>query len=157
FRHCGDARYAVEATPGYFYGGRAIAHAMRETCDSMRVVLSLREPGDRCWSWFRFVKSRLRIPRDMTFDQYLDRSEQLHGEGVDGSVENQPYWGLGGGCYAEWLEDWVDEFGRDLHVVFFHDLVNDPQVVMESLFDWLGLDPGPAGSAGLEARNKTEL
>ena len=156
FRSCVGSRYAVEATPGYFYGGRPLASAMHETCGSMRVVLSLREPGDRCWSWFRFVKSRMRIPRELTFDEYLDVCEQLHHEGTDGSVENQPYWGLGGGCYAEWLDDWVDEFGRDLHVAFFDDLVRDPQRVMEGLFDWLGLDQSPAESAGLEAKNKTE-
>src|SRR4051794_13076722 len=65
FRHCSEECYAVEATPGYFYGGRSIAPAMRDTCGPVRVVLSLREPADRCWSWFRFVKSRTRIPRDL--------------------------------------------------------------------------------------------
>ena len=156
FRHCRDQRYAVEATPGYFYGGRPLARAMRETCGSPRVVLSLREPGDRCWSWFRFVKSRLRIPRDLGFDDYLDRCEQLHRDGVDGRIENQAYWGLGGGCYAEWLDGWVEEFGSDLHVVFFDDLVHDPRVVMDGLFDWLGLDGQQAATAGLEAANRTE-
>jgi hypothetical protein len=156
FRHCMDERYAVEATPGYFYGGRPLAHAMRETCRSPKVVLSLREPADRCWSWFRFVKSRMRIPRDLTFDDYLDRCEQLHTDAADGAVENQPYWGLGGSCYAEWLDDWVDELGDDLHVVFFDDLVSDPGAVMDELFDWLGLDPRQARTAGLEATNRTE-
>lgn len=156
FRHCVDERYAVEATPGYFYGGRPLAHAMRETCDPLRVVLSLREPADRCWSWFRFVKSRLRIPRDLSFDAYLDRCEELRHHGADGAVENQTYWGLGGGCYAEWLDAWVDELGGDLRVVFFDDLARDPRAVMDGLFDWLGLGPLPARTAGLEATNRTE-
>src|SRR3954454_22208791 len=29
FRHCLEERFAVEATPGYFYGGRTRARAMR--------------------------------------------------------------------------------------------------------------------------------
>jgi hypothetical protein len=156
FRHCLDEQYAVEATPGYFYGGRPLAHALRETCRSPRVVLSLREPADRCWSWFRFVKSRMRIPRDLTFDDYLDRCEQLNTDGVDGAIENQAYWGLGGGCYATWLDDWVDELGADLHIVFFDDLVTDPQAAMGELFDWLGLDPRQAPTADLKATNRTE-
>ena len=155
FAHCADARYAAEATPGYFYGGRAIARAMRESCGSVRVLLSLREPGDRCWSWFQFVKSRMRIPRELTFEDYLDRCEQLHEEGVDGLIENQPYHGIGGGCYADWLDEWVDEFGSDLHLLFFDDLVSNPRVVVEKVFGWLGLDPGPAETADLEARNRT--
>src|SRR4051794_19532163 len=156
FRHCSDERYAVEATPGYFYGGRPLARAMRETCGPLRVVLSLREPGDRCWSWFRFVKSRMRIPKELRFDEYLSRCEQLHSAGLDAEAENKAYWGLGGGCYADWLDDWIDEFGDDLRLVFFDDLVRDPQGVVNGLFDWLELDPEQAATVGLEATNKTE-
>jgi uncharacterized short protein YbdD (DUF466 family) len=156
FRHCVDQRYAVEATPGYFYGGRPLARAMHETCGTVRVVVSLREPADRCWSWFRFVKSRLRIPRELGFDDYLDTCQELHEAGVDDRVEHQPYWGLGGGCYAEWLGDWVEEFGSDLYVVFFDDLAQRPREVMDDLFDWLGLDRTQARTADLEAANRTE-
>jgi hypothetical protein len=156
FRHCSNERYAVEATPGYFYGGRPLARAMRETCGPVRVVLSLREPGDRCWSWFRFVKSRMRIPKELGFDDYLSRCEQLHKAGLDSEAENKAYWGLGGGCYADWLDDWIDEFGDDLRLVFFDDLVRDPQGVVNGLFDWLELDPNQAATVGLEATNKTE-
>ena len=28
--------------------------------------------------------------------------------GVDGRREHQPYWGLGGGCYDEWIDDWLE-------------------------------------------------
>jgi len=156
FRHCLHERYAAEATPGYFYGGRPLAHAMRQTCGSVRVVLSLREPGDRCWSWFQFMKSRTRIPKDLHFDDYLDRCEQLHRARVADAVENQAYWGLGGSCYSSWLDDWIDEFGDDLRGVFFDDIVTEPRGVMDGLFDWLGLDPTLAQTDGLPAANKTE-
>jgi uncharacterized short protein YbdD (DUF466 family) len=156
FQECKDQRYAVEATPGYFYGGRPVARAIRETCGSVRAVLSLREPGARCWSWFRFMKSRMRIPTGLGFEEYLDRCEQLHSEARDGEVENQPYWGLGGGCYADFLDHWADEFGTDLRVVFFDDLVNDSRMLVEGLFDWLGLEPRQAQTAKLEAANATQ-
>lgn len=91
--------YAVEATPGYFYGGGALATVLRETCPSVRVVVSLRSPIERCWSWSQFVKSRDRIPKDMPFSAYLDRCEQLREQGIDGTLDHQPYWGMGGGCY----------------------------------------------------------
>jgi hypothetical protein len=156
FRHCAHERYAVEATPGYFYGGRPVARALRETCGSARAVLSLRQPVDRCWSWFRFVKSRMRIPQELGFEEYLDRCEELNRLGVDGTIENQAYWGLGGGCYSEWLDAWLDELGDDLYTVFFDDIARDPGAVMEGLFDWLGLDPTSARTAGLVAANKTE-
>ncbi len=61
--------YAMEATPGYFRGGHAVASALDETCPSARALVCLRTPVDRCWSWFRFVKSRDRIPKDMSFGE----------------------------------------------------------------------------------------
>jgi len=155
FEHCLQQRYAVEATPGYFYGGRPLARVMRETCGSLRVVLSLREPGARCWSWFRFMKSRMRIPKDLTFDTYLDRCEQLHGEALH-RPDHEAYRGLEGGCYAEWLDDWTDEFGSDLRVVFFDELVNDPPAVLEGLLDWLRLDSCQARTNDLQAANTTQ-
>src|SRR5665809_53913 len=67
FGGCADTRYRLEATPGYFYGGRALARGIHEVCPAdSRVVVSLRSPADRCWSWFSFVKSRLRIPQGMS-------------------------------------------------------------------------------------------
>src|SRR3954454_23499000 len=126
FRHCTGYRYAVEATPGYFYGGRPPARGVRDTCPDVHVVVSLRSPADRCWSWFRFQKSRLRIPKDMSFEAYLDRCEELHRAGVDGEIEHRGFWGLGGGCYDTWLDSWVEEFGERYRVVFFEDLVRAP-------------------------------
>jgi hypothetical protein len=75
--------------------------------------------------------------------------------GVDGEVENQAYWGLGG-SYSDWLEGWLGEFGGDLRVVFFDDIVADSWNVMSGVFDWLGLDPERAEAEGLGAANKTE-
>ena len=155
FAACGDSRFALEATPGYFYGGRRLAGAMRETCPDVRVIVSLRSPVDRCWSWFTFVKSRVRIPKEMSFEDYLDRCEELHRAGVDGEVEHQPFWGLGGGCYADWLDDWTEELGDRLRLVFFDDLQQDPRRVVTSLCSWLALDDGPVSRFDFPVENKT--
>ena len=128
FRGCGPQTYAMEATPGYFYGGEELARGLHRLSPSARAIVSLREPGERCWSWFRFVKSRTRIPKDMPFKAYLDRCEELHDVGTDGDYENQPFWGLGGGCYATWLEAWAKEFEDRFRILFFDEIVDDPGV-----------------------------
>ncbi len=143
FRHAGDARVVFEATPGYFYGGRVVARAIAVTLPGARVVVSLRRPEDRCWSWFRFQRSRMRLPREMTFGGYLDRCLELRETGADRSYENRPFWGVRGGCYAEWLPGWMGELGERLGVVFFDDLEADSSGLMVSLAQWLGLDPAP--------------
>lgn len=155
FRSCLHTRYALEATPGYFYGGRTLARAMKETCPDMHVIINLRAPAERCWSWFNFVKSRVRIPRETTFGAYLDTCEDLHRAGVDHLPENQPFWGLGAGCYADWLGDWIAEFEDRLHIVFFDDLQADPAGVITSLCSWLELDAAPVEDFDFAVENKT--
>lgn len=156
FSACAHDKIAVEATPGYFYGGRPLARGLHETLPAVRCVVSLRSPEERCWSWFGFVKSRLRIPKEMTFEAYLDRCEDLHRAGVDGHIENQPFWGLGGGCYAQWLDEWIDEFGERFRVVFFDDLAKDPRTVVTSICDWIGLDTAPIETFAFAVDNRTQ-
>lgn len=155
FGHWTSESYALEATPGYFPGGEVVAKAMDATLPGVRVVVILRDPADRCWSYYRFLRSRVRIPRDMTFDAYLDRCEELHHRGVDGEREHQEFWGLGGGCYSQWLEPWVDTFGPRFRVVFFDDLVRDPPGTVADICRWLGLDAGVTAEFVYEADNKT--
>ena len=156
FSHCGQQTYVMEATPGYFYGGGPLAKGLNQTCPSAHALVSLRAPEDRCWSWFQFVKSRTRIPKDMTFEAYLDRCEALHRAGTDGAIENQAFWGIGGGCYAQWLDAWVDEFGERLKVLFFDDVVADPRTTVKGVCDWLDLDSQVVDSFEFAVDNKTE-
>lgn len=156
FARCVGKRYALEATPGYFYGGRPLGRGIRQVCPpETRVVVSLRSPIERCWSWFGFVKSRMRIPQELTFEDYVDRCEQLHRAGTDGDVENQAFWGLGGGCYERWLEGWADLFGDRLRLVFFEELASDPRRVVRDLCGWLDLETDQVRGFTFEVYNKT--
>ena len=155
FRRCVGTAYRLEATPGYFYGGRALARGIREVCPAdVRVVVSLRSPVDRCWSWFSFVKSRLRIPQEMSFEEYVERCHALHVARTDNRIENQPYWGLGGGCYAAWLDSWVEEFGDNLRVVLFDDLADDPAALTRDLCKWLEVDERAVDGMQFGAENR---
>lgn len=155
FRHCADRRYRMEATPGYFAGGRPVAVAMDEALPEARIVVCLRDPVQRCWSWFRFVRSTARISKDMSFPDYLDRCMTLHADGTDGTRENQPFWGLGGGCYDRWVDEWIDVFGDRFRVAFFETLVADPRGVVEGLCQWLDIDPSVGEEIRYEVENRT--
>jgi hypothetical protein len=154
FAHC-DQEYAMEATPGYFYGGAVMAKTMKRLLEP-RVVVSLREPISRCWSWYRFEKSRLRLPAQITFDDYLDRCFALHEEGTDILPENKPHWGVGGGCYDQWMDEWLDVYDEDeMKILFFDDLVEDSSAVTTDVLEWLGLDPAEADLSNLVPLNVT--
>jgi hypothetical protein len=147
--------YAMEATSGYFYGGQAIAQGLDDACPESRALVSLREPVSRCWSFFQFVKSRTRIPKKMTFGEYLDHCEELRRSGTDNLLENKTFWGLGGGCYAEWFDAWSKQFGDRFQVVFFDDVAKNPQACVTAICDWLSIDTDVVGSFQLSVDNKT--
>lgn len=155
FAHCAGERYRMEATPGYFPGGGAVARAIDDVLPGSRVIVSFRDPVQRCWSWYRFVRSTARIPRDLDFATYIDRCLELHRAGVDHLRENQPFWGVGGGCYDRWIDDWTATFGERLRVEFFEDLAAGPQRVIEEVCRWLDLDPGPCASMEYHVENRT--
>lgn len=155
FDHCAHERYRMEATPGYYAGGRVVADAMNTMLPEPRVVVLFRDPVDRCWSWFRFVRSTARIPKGMSFSEYLQRCEKLNRDGVDGQRANQPFWGLGGGCYDVWLEAWLEAFGDRFRIEFFDDLVRDPRALVERQCLWLDLDPSVCAGFTYGIENKT--
>jgi Sulfotransferase domain len=156
FEHCAGQRYRMEGTPSYFGGGRPVASAVRETLgDDARVLVCLREPVRRCWSWYQFVRGRARIPKAMGFEEYLDICEELHSAGLDGLRENQPWSGLLGGCYDQWIEAWQELFGGRLRILFFDDLVADPRSAVVETLRWLEVDERPAADFGFTVENRS--
>ena len=155
FAHSGDARYRMEATPGYYAGGREVAEAVDGLLPDVRVIVSFRDPVQRCWSWYQFVRSTARIPKEMTFAAYVDRCWRLHEEGTDGHRVNQPFWGLGGGCYDQWLEPWLEVFGDRFRIEFFEDVVRDAQGVVKELCGWLEIDPAVSAGFTYAVENRT--
>jgi hypothetical protein len=157
FAQCGDQRYVMEASPQYFHGGVPVIEAIRASLEQPRVVVSLRDPVERLWSQYRFVKSRMGpLPEAMTFDQYVDRSLRVRREEQRLTPQNQPYWHVSGSFYVEHIAAWLDAFGDDLRVVFFEQLAADPEAVVVGLCRWLGIDEAPACTFTYSVENKTE-
>ena len=156
FRHRQGERYALEATPTYFYGGKRTVSAIRQELPQVRVLVILRNPSERCWSDFRFEQSRGRVPADMDFDAYLERCETLRAQGVDRLYENRSFTGLVDGCYAHWLGDWFAEMGDRLKVVYFDDLSGDASATVSEICSWLDIDGGVVDEFDFAVDNKTE-
>lgn len=148
FRHWAGERYAMEATPGYLYGGSAMIAALDRVLGPVRVIVSLRDPAQRLWSYYQYMSSRANIPGNPTFDAYLDRAEELRREGTAWTREHRTFWALSGGFYADFLDEWFDALGGALKLVFFEHLAEDPEQVVSDVCAWLDLDPEPARSFG---------
>ena len=154
FSHA-DRLVRLEATPSYFYGGAAVAHAIRSTVPNPKIVLVLREPVNRALSFFEYQKVRLRIPRDLTLDEYLARVDALKDRDFDDPA-NEKYMAIRGGRYADWLGEWWDVLGHDaVKVVYFEDLTSRSAHVFTEVSTFLGLDPAELGDGGLRSENRT--
>jgi hypothetical protein len=156
FRHWGAERYAVEATPTYFRGGARLASVLDQTLPQVRVLVVLRSPAERCWSYFRFVKSRALIPADMEFETYLERCHDMHTRGDDQLYDNRAFMGLLDGCYAKWMGDWSAELGDRLKVIYFDDLSNDASTSVKEICAWLDIDEVVDDRFNLAVENKTQ-
>jgi Sulfotransferase family len=157
FSHCGRERYLMESTPVYFYGGRRLITTLKSTLPDARVIVTLRDPTPRLWSYFRFMKTRLKLEREESLDEYLEVALQLRERGADRRREHNAYWAFSSGFYGDYIPDWFEAFGSAFRVVFFEDLVEDPRSVVKGLCDWLGIDPEPTERFDYSPENQTVL
>ncbi|MEM7591912.1 MAG: sulfotransferase domain-containing protein [Cyanobacteria bacterium P01_A01_bin.83] len=155
FAHCQDQKYILEATPGYFEGGRRVAEAIQNKLgDNVKIIIILRNPIDRFLSFFKYKKSMLKVDKKISIEEYIEQCEQLpFAEKV--KQENDTYWGIEGGFYAEYLSDWFETFDCNVKVLFFDDLKHNPRLFLKNLCRWLEIDPTIYDIAKLEVENKS--
>jgi hypothetical protein len=156
FTECGAADHRLEASPQYFHGGGPVVSAMRSVLPSAHVIVLLRDPVERLWSTFRFMRSRLAdLPPDMTFESYVDACLAVRARREPLSAENRLYWTIQGGFYEEYLDPWLEGFGDRFRLVFFEQMVADPAGTVRSLVSWLGLEQDPVEGFTYSVENRT--
>ena len=155
FTDCGDRPVRLEATPRYCTGGRVVAERIDAVCGpTTRVIVVLREPVARFASFFAFQRARLRVPEDLSAEQYLERSASLS-EAELHDPENHPWSAYSSGCYADWLPGWHAVFGDRLQVLFFEQLMAEPEAGLRSVASFLGIDPDAFPTYALASENRT--
>jgi hypothetical protein len=156
FDHCRSERYAMEATPHYFHGGPRLIDGLKDALPDPRIVLTLRNPVDRVWSVFRFGKSMMTVPREMTFEEYLAVCERVFRDDAPRPATRRAYWSIRGGVYADYLPDWLDGFPDErLRIVFFERFAPEPAGAVKQLCDWLDVDATCVDSFELSVENRS--
>ena len=156
FDRCRAERHRLEASPQYFHGGAPVASAMDATLPDVRVIVLLRDPIDRLWSTFRFMRSRLAdVPADMTFEAYVDACRAVRDRREAYSAHNRLYWTMQGGFYDEYLDPWIETFGERFRLIFFERMTADPAATVRDLSVWLGIDPDAADTITYSVENRT--
>jgi hypothetical protein len=136
FEHCNGERFRMEASPSYLYGKERIAAAIKREIPEAKVVVILRDPTERLKSYFSRAVSKLTLPQDISFSDYVALSEK-HMDSDEHSVYAR---GIREGIYINYLPPWQSIFGAEFKIVFFDDLKRDPYSLTCALCRWLGLD-----------------
>jgi len=153
--HSGQ-RYVIEATPGYFYGGKKSAAAINKFSPESKVIIVLRNPVERLFSFYKYKKSLGHISGKLNFDNYIEECKKL--------AENHPierdtydFWAMIGGRYAELLSEWYDIFGERLKICFFDEMVKDEPKFIEEICKWLDLDKSQIDDGKTKVQNKSMI
>jgi hypothetical protein len=119
-----SAAAIIEGTPSYFYGGERMARGIDAAVPGVKILVVLREPGARAFSLWRFSRSRLRVPTNLSFREYLERCREL-GDRPQAEPGLTGWRGLSGSRYSQYLPAWQEVFGSRLMVAFYDDLRSD--------------------------------
>ena len=151
--HSGQ-RYAIEATPGYFYGGKETANAINNYSPKSKVIIVLRNPVERVFSFYKYKKSLGHIDGNLNFDNYIDECKKQ-----TGPIEKETYdfWAMVGGKYAKLLSEWHEVFGERMKVCFFDDMVKDEPKFIEEICNWLDLDKKQIDDGKTKVQNKSMI
>lgn len=134
FRDARAERVVGEICQDYLFHPLA-AQRIRETLGPVRVMVSLRDPVERAWSSYLYMRKHGLGPD--TFAEALRRHPEL----------------LEHGRYATGLDRYLQHLPREhVHVALFDDLSADPQGFLDAVTDFLGLARLPLAAKDLTAR-----
>lgn len=154
FKNYKNEKLAIESTPGYFYGGTKLANTIKSTLPNVRIVIVLRDPTSRFFSFFNFMKSMQKLNVNTSASAYLQKCLTITPQEFS-DPHNNTYFGLEGGFYADYLEEWLQVFGKNIHIDFFENLISDPVSFMNSISLFAGVDPSPFNNLKFKKENVT--
>jgi hypothetical protein len=134
FRDAREEKVVGEVCQDYLFHPEA-AERIHATLGPVRVMVSLRDPVERAWSSYLYMRKHGIGPD--TFGEALRSRPEL----------------LEHGRYATALDRYLQRFPRELvHVALFDDLSRDPQAFLDSVTCFLGIDALPLAPQDLAAR-----
>lgn len=156
FRLCRAERYLCEHGATYYFGGPTVIGAIQRWQPQARIVMTIRDPVERLWSAYNYTRGSFRLPREMSFEDYVTESERQHGAGIDTFPD--PVWReMAIGFYDQTIVPWLDTFGDRIRILFFEQWTRSPASALMDLCRWLEIDADPVTRFDYSTRNRTVL
>lgn len=142
----------LEASPSYFYGGKKLGNYIIENVNRpVKSITIFRNPTKRFISFFKHGKYILRIDKDMSLNNFINDSLLESNKPI---VDNKVSRGIREGYYIDYIKEWDEVFRKNNKIIFFEDLISNPQDIVNEIINWLGLEIEEIGGLD-EVENKT--
>ncbi len=169
FSECDENQFRLESTPDYLYCASALER-IAKFLPHAKLIFSLREPISRLISWYRFARQIGRLPKSLSFDGYVEELfnvvsakpsvEQTSQDDVNSeeNIDRQQYMQtLQQGCYASYLKNYLERFGKDrIYTLFYEDLAENPLKVLNDLCRFADIEPDFYEDYTFKVTNRTE-
>jgi len=156
FAACQAQHYRMEASAGYLYANPEMLAAVQQTLPELKVLFILREPVERLVSYYRHLDSKMLLPAEDSFEEFVGKSiDTLEKSHTPQQEEDYYVRGVKEGFYADYLSQWHDAFPQSVKVIFFDKLQADPLGVMQDLCSWLDIDPSFYAQCEFTVENRT--
>jgi hypothetical protein len=152
FDNCSSERFIFEASTAYIYGGLNLAKFIDREFPNTRIVVILREPTSRLFSYYKLCIDYNYIDQEMDFEGFLEEGDRRVAAG------ERPTTAPWRGYYMRYthqLFEWMDHFGDRLFVGFFDDLKTDPAGFCDAICAWLDVAPLSDFADRFEVENRT--
>lgn len=123
-----------ESTPSYMVYPD-VAEAIRSDLGEIKIVIILRDPIRRAVS--QYWDNRRRLNESETFEQVIDKYlTETYDPNSKGYFSR--------GVYIKYIEKYWQLFGKDnVHIMLLEQLINQPQIELETLFNFLEISAAP--------------
>lgn len=125
-----------ECSPSYLYYYEDTIKNIKElhpNWQELKIIIILREPIDKIWSHYKFVKMKSLDPDDLN----LKMSLKLEKQRIKNHKLLPDLFYLDNTSYYKQVKAYCEEF-KNIKIIKYDDLKNQPNKVMSDLFGYLG-------------------
>lgn len=138
-------RVLFEASPEYLAYKDNVAPRIKQLIPDAKLLFVLRNPVDRMYSHYNFARGKMHLPREMSFEQFIDCCERYKNnqiEATDAGIAEQYLRALEIGDYFPYLENFYREFeAEDIKLIFFEEFNSNPLQKLVEIAEFIGVSP----------------
>jgi hypothetical protein len=127
-----------ECSPSYLYYYENTIKNIKEihpNCKDLKIIIVLREPIDKIWSHYRFVRMKNLDPEKLSLRESLAKENSR----IDDIKLLPDLHFIENTSYSKQVKAYVDNFDN-VKIIKFDDFVNQPKIIMNQIFTFLEID-----------------